>query len=182
MCRIVPESPRWLLAVGRTSEAKAILTKAAEKNRIPLGKVTAAIEAYNDQVKVQKEQEIKYNITHLFRTPNLRIKTLCVCANWFVCGLCFFGLVQYMGRLAGNIFVNTAVSGKKLLYSCYNIKPRFNYICIILLLAIHRPDWLLFTCTRYLSDQCIAVLSKPIFLTDNENRNVTYSFLETLVT
>ncbi|XP_008217215.1 WD repeat and HMG-box DNA-binding protein 1 [Nasonia vitripennis] len=107
---IVPESPRWLLAVGRTSEAEAILTKAAEKNRIPLSKVTAVIEAHNVQAKAQKKQEVKYNITHLFRTPNLRIKTLCICVNWFVCGLCFFGLVQFMGKLAGNIFVNTALS------------------------------------------------------------------------
>lgn len=60
----------------------------------------------------RKETKDKYNITHLFRTPNLRLKTVCICINWFVCGSCFFGLAQYMGYLDGNIFVNVAISGK----------------------------------------------------------------------
>ena len=114
--RVVPESPRWLLAVGRTQEAEVILTKAAEKNHIPLGNVSTAIEHYNNQKNLKSSNDKdnkKYNFTHLFRTPNLRIKTICVCLNWFVCGTCFFGLAQYMGQLDGNIFINTAVSGKK---------------------------------------------------------------------
>lgn len=118
--RIVPESPRWLLAVGRTDEAEVILTKAAEKNRIPLSKVTAAIEAHKQSAKKSKTTgEKKYNATHLFRSPNLCVKTLCICANWFVCGMCFFGLVQYIGQLEGNIFYNTALSGSIFLSLIY---------------------------------------------------------------
>ncbi|XP_015609722.1 organic cation transporter protein-like [Cephus cinctus] len=108
---IVPESPRWLLAVGRVKEAEDVLTKAAKRNKIPLGNVKAAIESHEDQAKSTAERaKEKYNMTHLFRTPNLRTKTIYICVNWFVCGTCFFGLAQYMGQLAGNIFVNVACS------------------------------------------------------------------------
>ncbi|XP_066591897.1 organic cation transporter protein-like [Prorops nasuta] len=108
---IIPESPRWLLAVRRTGEAEAILTKAARRNKVPLGNVTAAIESYESlSTKRSTNSNEKYNITHLFRTPNMRIKSICICINWFVCGGCFFGLAQYMGHLDGDIFINVAAS------------------------------------------------------------------------
>lgn len=108
---IIPESPRWLLAVGKVTKAEQILVKAAGRNKIPVENVKTAIETYecNRGIRHRKNQE-PYNMTHLFRTPNLRIKTICICINWFVCGICFFGLAQYMGYIDGNIFVNVAVS------------------------------------------------------------------------
>lgn len=111
--RIIPESPRWLLATGKYRQAEQILLKAAGRNNIPVEKVKLALETYENQTTIRhvKNNE-KYNITHLFRTPNLRLKTIYVSVNWFVCGICFFGLAQYMGQLDGNIFINVAVSGK----------------------------------------------------------------------
>jgi hypothetical protein len=31
---------------------------------------------------------------------------------WVVCGLCFYGLAQFMGQIGGNIFINVAISGQ----------------------------------------------------------------------
>jgi hypothetical protein len=45
----------------------------------------------------------------------MRLKTLCMYFNWIVCGLCFYGLAQYMGQVGGNIFINVAISGQLLL-------------------------------------------------------------------
>lgn len=111
--RVIPESPRWLLAMGKPRQAERILLKAADRNKIPVDNVRLALETHKNQatVRLGKSNE-KYNITHLFRTPNLRLKTVCVGINWFVCGSCFFGLAQYMGHLDGNIFINVAISGK----------------------------------------------------------------------
>ena len=111
--RIIPESPRWLLAIGKYRQAERILLKAAGRNKIPMENVKLALETYENQMTIQHaKNNKKYNITHLFRTPNLRLKTTYVSVNWFVCGICFFGLAQYMGHLDGNIFINVAVSGK----------------------------------------------------------------------
>ncbi|KAL0104853.1 hypothetical protein PUN28_016474 [Cardiocondyla obscurior] len=108
---IIPESPKWLLAMGKYRQAEQILLKAAGRNTIPVDNVKVALETYENQSTVrQAKNNKKYNITHLFRTSNLRMKTIYVSANWFVCGMCFFGLAQYMGHLDGNIFINVAVS------------------------------------------------------------------------
>lgn len=98
--------------MSKSREAEQILLKAAERNKIPIENVKLAIETHENQatVRLAKSKE-KYNITHLFRTPNLRMKTICIAINWFVCGICFFGLAQYMGHLDGNIFLNIAISG-----------------------------------------------------------------------
>lgn len=98
--------------MGKLRQAERILLKAAERNKISIENVKLALETYESQGanRVTKSKE-KYNITHLFRTPNLRLKTICVSINWFVCGICFFGLAQYMGHLDGDIFINVAVSG-----------------------------------------------------------------------
>lgn len=98
--------------MGKPRQAEQILLKAAGRNKIPVENVKLALESHENQaaVRVAKSKE-RYNITHLFRTPNLRLKTICIGINWFVCGSCFFGLAQYMGHLDGNIFINVAVSG-----------------------------------------------------------------------
>lgn len=108
MCRIIPESPRWLLAVGKEKQARKILTTGAKQNNRKLdGDFEKALSYQQDNTP----GENKGNLFDLFRTTNLRKKTLAVFFNWLVCGLCFYGLAQYMGEIGGNIFVNVASSG-----------------------------------------------------------------------
>lgn len=60
---------------------------------------------------MEMKDDNKANILDLLRTPNMRKKTLAMCFNWFACGLCFYGLTQYVSNLGGDLFVNVAVSG-----------------------------------------------------------------------
>ncbi|XP_018329064.1 organic cation transporter protein isoform X2 [Agrilus planipennis] len=107
---ILPESPRWLLAMGKTKEVVQVLEKAAKFNNLPLGKIKENVEeaARNTTVSSKKKAG---NVFHLFKTPVMRKRTLCISFNWISCGFCFYGVAQYMGRLAGNIFINVALSG-----------------------------------------------------------------------
>lgn len=53
----------------------------------------------------------KASFLDLFRTPNMRIKSLSIFFNWIVCGMGLFGMCQYIGQVGGNIFINFTVSG-----------------------------------------------------------------------
>ncbi|KAJ6641511.1 Organic cation transporter protein [Pseudolycoriella hygida] len=107
---LVPESPRWLITVGRIDDASTVLEKAARMNKLPTENINKDLVSYKASLATADCQQSKGNIWDLFRTPNMRTKTLCICFNWFVCGLGFFGLAQYIGQAVGNIFSNVAIS------------------------------------------------------------------------
>jgi hypothetical protein len=99
-----------LLAVGKEKQARRTLAVGAERNGRKLdGEFEKSLQCAATGHGTGDEG--KGNVFDLFRTPNLRKKTLAVFFNWTVCGLCFYGLAQYMGEIGGNIFVNVASSG-----------------------------------------------------------------------
>lgn len=107
---LVPESPRWLLVVGRVKEATDVLTKAAKMNDLPHENISSEIASlYHSKVKDSQPTK-KGNMLDLFRTPQLRSRTIFMGYNWFVCGIGFFGVAQYVGRLGSSIFVSVTIS------------------------------------------------------------------------
>lgn len=105
---LVPESPRWLFAVGRVDEAVVILQSAAKRNCRPIDN----IDTYLNEMKKLSPTSTASNgyIWDLFRTPNMRTNTLVMWFNWFVCGLAYFGVSLYVGHIGGDIFTNVAIS------------------------------------------------------------------------
>jgi MFS family permease len=104
---LLPESPRWLFAVGRVDESVKILEKAAKCNKLPTENIKSDLETIQG---AKTEQKAKGNFLDLFRTRNMLVKTVCMNFNWFVCGMCFFGVSQYVGETGGNIYKNVAIS------------------------------------------------------------------------
>lgn len=108
----MPESPRWLLTVGRTEEAIQVLEKAAFHNHLPTASIRDDVNSVYTQKKDADGGEKQHggNFMDMFSTANMRNKTICICFNWIVCGLCFFGVAQFIGQMGGNIFLNVALS------------------------------------------------------------------------
>ncbi|CAH0683059.1 unnamed protein product [Spodoptera exigua] len=76
------------------------------------GRPTEGIAASSQKVVVDNDAKTEEHASFidLFRTPRLRTRTIAICFNWFVCGLCFFGVSQYMSHISGDIFTNVAIS------------------------------------------------------------------------
>ncbi|XP_063828851.1 organic cation transporter protein-like [Ostrinia nubilalis] len=107
---LIPESPRWLITVGKKKEAVDVLTRIAKRNN----RSTENIEIIVDQIEEQslsKDQEHRSgSYLDLFRTPRIRVYSIITPFVWAICAFTFFGINQYIGRLGGNMYLNVALS------------------------------------------------------------------------
>lgn len=103
---VMDESPRWLWGQGRHREAVDIVAKGVKANKRGI--------AFDKEYYLSKATTNKRNsdvpaqsvgISDLFKTPNLRIKTLNVCLCWFANSLVYYGLSLSTGNLHGNPFL-----------------------------------------------------------------------------
>ncbi|KAH8254538.1 hypothetical protein KR032_010688 [Drosophila birchii] len=105
---LVPESPRWLYTTGRLDKSIKILEKIARCNKAPTETIRPEIEAAY-AIKVAQQQTKKATVLDLFRTPYLRLKTICMANDWLVACMVYYGTAQYVAVLGGNIFINNLV-------------------------------------------------------------------------
>lgn len=65
------------------------------------------------------------NLSDLFKTPNLRLKTMNVCLCWFANSLVYYGLSLGVGKLPGDPFLNLFINA---------VVEIPSYIAVVLLL------------------------------------------------
>ncbi|XP_012524025.1 organic cation transporter protein [Monomorium pharaonis] len=107
---LMDESPRWLWAHGRAAEAIIIVQKGLKVNGNDVH-VDAARLISRSKVQQETKEEKSYSALDLFKTPNLRKKSLNICLNWFANSIAYYGLALNMGNLVGNPFVMLFLSG-----------------------------------------------------------------------
>ncbi|CAK1555212.1 unnamed protein product [Leptosia nina] len=111
---VIPESPRWLITMGRKKEATDILVNMAKRQNMPTENIEALVDkTYEELVKNDENQHATY--IDLFKTPKIRMYTLMTSFVWMCCSLSFFGVNQYIGRLQGNIYLNLLLSATSLI-------------------------------------------------------------------
>ncbi|KAJ8960531.1 hypothetical protein NQ318_013819 [Aromia moschata] len=103
----LPESPRWLLALGRTQEVMVILEKAARFNGRELPP------NIDKQLLPESADEPAENVSvaDLFKTAPMRKRTVCLFLIWFSVYLVYYGLVLNLGNIGGNLYVNSVLQG-----------------------------------------------------------------------
>lgn len=92
---IMDESPRWLWTQGRQAEAIEIVAKGVRINRSPNGIDKQYYLSHTKAVprsSAVTEHKGSYGMSDLFKSPNLRIKTLNVCFCWFANSIGYYGL------------------------------------------------------------------------------------------
>ncbi|KAL7738466.1 hypothetical protein ACLKA6_006774 [Drosophila palustris] len=105
---LVPESPRWLYTQGRLDESVKILEKIAKRNRAPTDTIRAEMDTAFKALAAKTPTK-KGTMIDLFRTPYLRLKTICMVIDWIVVCMVYYGTSQYISKLGGDIFVNNAI-------------------------------------------------------------------------
>jgi len=84
--RVLPESPRWLIANNRLDEAYQVLIRYGGKDDQPIDeqKLRDVIQAIRRDQLATQEKEKTYTPLDLVRTPKMRRWTLIACYQWYV--------------------------------------------------------------------------------------------------
>lgn len=128
----IPESPKWLLAVGKVKQAEKIVRKAAKINGNELP------EEWHLN-PILKEDEKKASFFDLFRHKNLALKTFILYFNWFANSFVYYGLTLNSGSLGGTVMVNFLLAGvteiPAYIFSCWVLLKRGRkvpYVCMMI--------------------------------------------------
>nr|XP_002739655.2 PREDICTED: organic cation transporter protein-like [Saccoglossus kowalevskii] len=109
---ILPESPRWLLSVGKNKRAGKIIRDCAKVNKVDVpDSVYKEISQDTVETTKPKDEEEKGNALDLFRMPNMRKKSLNIFYNWFTISMVYYGLSLNTSNLGGNDYLNAFLSG-----------------------------------------------------------------------
>lgn len=114
-CLLIPhwwlmdESPRWLWMQGRSKEAIDIVDRGLKMNKQP--ELDKEYYLTKGKGSAATSEPPSANLSDLFKTPNLRMKTLNVCLNWFANSLVYYGLSLSTGKLNGNPFFILFIMG-----------------------------------------------------------------------
>ncbi|XP_027752272.1 solute carrier family 22 member 15-like isoform X2 [Empidonax traillii] len=103
---MLPESPRWLYAQGKTAEAEYVLQYIALGN----GKERLNLKLKPSAGTLRKA-ESSSGILNLVQQPVLRWRTILLMYIWYVCSFVYYGLTLNAGELRGNLYLNVALSG-----------------------------------------------------------------------
>ncbi|XP_071505818.1 organic cation transporter protein-like [Diadema antillarum] len=107
---LILESFRWQLSMGRLKGAELTIKQAAKINKVSLPKST--LEELQGSTSIStKEKSREPNVTDLFRTPVLRVRTLILVALWMTNNLIFYALHLSTSTFGVNVYISFVISG-----------------------------------------------------------------------
>ncbi|XP_063704747.1 beta-alanine transporter [Culicoides brevitarsis] len=126
---VLPESPRWLVAIGDYRRAAKIMRKIARVNKKTLpvnyeGVLRGKMEKAGTVTTIQKQL---YGISDLFATKNMCKKTLIITFIWFANTSVYVGLSYYAPALGGDEIWNFFLAGAVELPTYFILWPSMHY-------------------------------------------------------
>ncbi|XP_071956984.1 organic cation transporter protein-like [Antedon mediterranea] len=111
MIPFIPESVRWLISQKRFDEAEDLIKECAKVNKVSLEELPDNLFEEQKLEMEKAEHDVTYTVVDLFRTPNLRIKTIHILYNWLVISLVYYGLSLSTASLGGRDYLAFILSG-----------------------------------------------------------------------
>ncbi|XP_013200157.2 solute carrier family 22 member 1-like [Amyelois transitella] len=105
------ESPKWLLDKCRVDDAARVMDKIAKFNKDTSPSMKPELETY--RASMTESTQMKF--VEIFKHRRLAINLSCMGYIYFICGMGFYGVSQYIGHMSGDIHKNVALSGLLLL-------------------------------------------------------------------
>lgn len=129
---VLPESPRWLVATGKFRRAARVMKTIARINKKPFADNYEDVLRHHFQPKGNDDknnnENYTYGIIDLFRTPNMRAKTLIITFIWFSNTCVYVGLSYYAPALGGDEIWNFFLAGVVELPTYIVLWPSLNRI------------------------------------------------------
>lgn len=141
---VAPESIRWLVAKGRTDEARVLIHKAAKRNGVVVeDDLIYGMEKTIKEETLEEESRKTYTPVDLFRYTNLRCKTLILLLCWLTVASLYYVLLLDQSELSDNKFIGFLITaGVQIpgyIYVIFTLeKPIFGRkksMCIFLLMS-----------------------------------------------
>ncbi|KAK3095487.1 hypothetical protein FSP39_015271 [Pinctada imbricata] len=100
----IPESFRWLVSIGKLTEAGMVIKKIAKFNGKPVPKVDSlpAVVASDPSLVNGK----KYTFLDVFRHREQLLKTVFAGIGWLSCGYGYYAISYGVEQLSGNLYLN----------------------------------------------------------------------------
>ena len=111
----IPESPRWLIAENKRSEAFVVLSRGATKNGREFTSkkfdklFSATTSIMNSQTSEGSSKEMGFKT--LFKESYVARNTFVLSFNFMVCSMCYYGLAMNQVNLGNDIYVSFALGG-----------------------------------------------------------------------
>lgn len=100
---MIPESPRWLLCKGRTTEVATIIRKVCEINkRVCPPNIEKLLKP-----PPSSSGQTDHRCISLFGNSYLRLISICFPCIWFTINLVYYGLILNMNSFEGNVYLNS---------------------------------------------------------------------------
>ncbi|XP_071442498.1 organic cation transporter protein-like [Hetaerina americana] len=108
---MVPESARWLVSQGKVDKAIKIMKKFEKINGKKIEpRVYEEFKESCVKIKKDEEEERKYSILDIFKTPRMRRTTILLIIIWMIISLAYDGHVRSVGNLGYDLFVTFTVA------------------------------------------------------------------------
>lgn len=89
----IPESTRWLLGNEKREQAIQQINKVAKANKLVVPQ--EVLEKLEGEKEAKEERGKKPSLIDLFKTPNLRTKSLLIFFDWFVISGTYYGKLSF---------------------------------------------------------------------------------------